>query len=448
MTVSMNLIRTLRVDPAANASPVTFNNIPQGYDDLVIKFSPRENTVTGITYVANYMRFNADSSSLYSWTTLYGNGSSLTSTRSSSQTLGFVGSAPTSVPVASLFASTEIYIPNYKSSLFKTYYASSAAENNNTFGELTNVAGVWRSNAPITSLSILPQITFTAHSTFSLYGVIRGGQKQKATGGNIYFDSQYCYHVFNSNGTFVPSESLSADVLVIAGGGGGGVGESGGGGGGGAGGVLSLQGQQLSFNTSYSVTIGNGGAPGANGQNSVFGSLGTAIGGGSGGTINSAGINGGSGGGVGRDAVIGVLGGLGTVGQGFRGGNGKTTVAAWAGAGGGGGAGGPGGDGGVVGGGFDGSSSGVGGPGTSMFSSWSAATQTGVSGHYAGGGGGVVIVGTNVFQGLGGIGGGGNPGLDAIATNGTANTGSGGGGARNAASGSGGSGIVIVRYPA
>jgi len=226
-------------------------------------------------------------------------------------------------------------------------------------------------------------------------------------------------------------EAYGADYLVVAGGGGGGGRYYSGGGG--AGGYLTGT-TNLAIGSTYTVTVGAGGSGGAgdsvagsNGQNSVFSNL-TAIGGGGGGSYNSAartGLVGGSGGGnSGYDTGAG---GAGTSGQGNAGGSGATY-----GAGGGGGAGAIGSNGTTL-------HGGNGGVGLSN-------SITGTAIFYAGGGGGSAHDGT---LGSGGNGGGGNGAQSGVApTAGTANTGGGGGGSHNVnPAGNGGSGIVILRVP-
>ena len=217
------------------------------------------------------------------------------------------------------------------------------------------------------------------------------------------------------------------EYLVVAGGGGGGGGSGNViGGGGGAGGLL--QGLlPITLSTSYSVTIGNGGAgnttAGTSGQNSVFGSV-TAIGGGGGGYYNVVGISGGSGGGGGQPASSSLSGGNGLSGQGNTGGSSTQAGAGGGGAG-------------TVG--LNSSTSGTGGNGGAGIASSINGTVT----TYAGGGGG----GGNTAVGSGGVGGGGAGGNNANGTVGTANTGGGGGGSFNATGGTGGSGIAIISYP-
>jgi hypothetical protein len=248
------------------------------------------------------------------------------------------------------------------------------------------------------------------------------------------------------------SQGYYADVLVIGGGGGGGGAEAsngygGGGAGGGAGGYMSGRIFINYTNCGYPISIGAGGAGGANNpQSTGSGCNGTmgiascalgliAIGGGFGGgdeTGTNAG-NGGSGGGQGGDNT--GTQGCGTLGQGCAGGYANTRNG-----GGGGGA----------------STTGCHGYGGTGAGGQGRAWYNGTT--YAGGGGGGngAAVNTTTCGGTGGGGNGsatdgtsGNQVAGGTATAGTANTGGGGGGgAAGRAQGgqNGGSGIVIVRY--
>lgn len=232
--------------------------------------------------------------------------------------------------------------------------------------------------------------------------------------------------------------NVSASILCVAGGGGAT------GAGGGAGGLV--QGNfTLSRGTTYTITVGAGGA-GANptttgaavsGSNSSISSLSiSSIGGGRAGTggVPNGGIggNGGSGGGAGPNGSISnttIAGGSGTVGQGNNGGS--TPGLAGSPSGGGGGAGAVGANG-VAGAGGNG--------GIGLQSS-----ITGTAVYYAGGGGGSIGSGT---QGIGGLGGGGNAIASGTGANGAINTGGGAGAASNAGiGGNGGSGVVIISLP-
>jgi len=409
MPNTYTLLETITVG-AAGASSVTFNSIPQtGYTDLVMKISARGTSTDALGNVL--LSFNGSGAD-FTFKMLRGNGAAAQSFDRATFGTNLVSYMTTSAGTASTFSNTEIYIPNYTSSNFKSVSVDAVHESNATTAYSFLEAGLWSQTAAITSLTLTKDATATAfaqYSTFSLYGVSALGttptRAPKARGGDIIqTDGTYWYHAFLSSGTFTPATNLSCDVLVVAGGGGGQVG------GGGAGGLLYTAAQ--SYSTAQTVTIGGGGSS-ANGSNSSCGSL-TATGGGTGSTnFGTAGQVGGSGGG-GGDAG----GGLGTSGQGNRGGNG---TGASNNSGGGGGAG------------TAGSNApattvgGAGGNGLNTYSTWASTTGTGDSGYYAGGGGGR----GSVSNGANGLGGGS-----------TANVGGGGLGTTQA----GGSGIVIVRY--
>ena len=282
------------------------------------------------------------------------------------------------------------------------------------------------------------------------------------TGGTITDVAGYRTHTFTTNGTLIVPAGFSggAELLVVAGGGGGGSGR---GGGGGAGGLLFNSNFTLTAGTTYTVTIGAGGAAETNGNNSVFGTI-TAIGGGRGGSHNgnsavttNNGQNGGSGGGAAINFLTSIFnGGTATTSQGNNGGTSGTA-------------------------GNDNPRNTGGGGGFSEAgragSGGNATWTTGVSpkggdgfcfpqflsfgsnGCFAGGGGGSKAGSdrSSAPAGAGGQGGGGagsatgTSSLNGVA--GTSNTGGGGGGGDVIISpltigigGAGGSGIIIVRY--
>jgi hypothetical protein len=413
-----------------SAASVTFDNLPtSGYTDLKIVASIR-NSRTSAKAEDYGVFFNGDTTSgNYSARQLLGSGSAASSR--SAYNYGVL--VDSNSATANTFGNTEIYIPNYKSSSAKSCSVDSVTENNATEAYMGLTARLWTGTAAITSISIDKgdsgeNNSFVAGSTFSLYGIAALGTTPvlapKATGGNIVAnDGTYWYHAFTSSGNFVPQVGLTADVLVVAGGGGGGNTGVSTAGGGGAGGLLLHSSQSLTNGTNYACTIGAGGAgggSGTNGVNSQFAALTASVGGGRGASGDEISYSGGSGGGAFSQGTA-RTGGTPTSGQGNAGGNATGTYAA----GGGGGAGGAGGN-------ASGTSVGAnGGIGTSTYSSWATATNTGVSGLYAGGG---ASKSGNTANGGGGT----------YGVSGTANTG-GGGGANGGATG--GSGIILIRYP-
>jgi len=431
---NMVAIQTVTVGSGGAAS-IDFTSIPQTYTDLYIVLSLR--SAHSSTDDDWYMRINGVSTGgTYANRRLYGNGATASSASGTGGTSGaqiYGGWNNSAGGTASTFSNISIYIPNYAStSTYKSISIDGVQEANATTAWAYINAALFQSNNAINQVTITSwNSTWAQHTTATLYGVTSSAYGAKATGGIITSDANYYYHTFLASGTFTPTQSITADCLVIAGGGAGGHSYAAGGG---AGGLLGYTSQSLSA-TGYTVTVGAGAAgtatagSGADGSNSQFGSLTASVGGGGGGgNLNGNGRTGGSGGGGARDTGTG---GAATSGQGYAG----TNASSGNYAGGGGGAGGT-------------SASGVGGVGSSAFSSYGSATGAGqnVSGTYyfAGGGAGYPATGAET---AGGSGGGGRTGPGGV-INATANTG-GGGGAWNgsaATSGNGGSGIVIVRY--
>jgi len=420
-------------------SSVTFSGIPQTYTDLRLVISGSQQNLEDVG-----LQFNGDTASNYSITGMYGNGTTATSTRESSQTRARVGALGTDI------GNSIFDVMNYANSTTN----KTVLNRSNSAGWVAYAkVGLWRSTSAITSIVVLSGNNFNSGTTFNLYGVANASitNTAKATGGDtITTDGTHWYHTFYSSGTFTPTQALTADYLVVAGGGGanGAVNDwvsTGGGGAGGfrctvtaTGGGGSLESALSLTAQAYTVTVGAGGtgasgtAAGTNGSNSVFSTI-TATGGGKGGNFFSAPNSGGSGGGGGTPS--GANGAAGTTNQGYAGGNPAGSTSS-NGGGGGGGAG-------AVGSNANGSGAGgAGGAGV-------ATAISGTSTTYAGGGGG----GGQSSGGAGGSGGGGSGvASNNNGNNGTANTGGGGGGAsrNNSAgsqtSGNGGSGIVIVRY--
>lgn len=460
-----NYILLQSISLNTTASSFTFNNIPQsGYTDLKVVISGRDSSSAGgswngysFTILPNGLNTNLSQRSLF------GNGSSTGAYADTSIFTPVTMSADT----ANSYSNIEITVSNYLSAYPKAFRILGVTETNGNAAATRIAGGLWNSSSTISSLQFTAYSTWTAGTTFSLYGIAALGTTPalpKATGGDVIAnDGTYWYHAFKSSGTFTVNTALTnVDFLVVAGGGGAGGGNTGSAGGG-AGGLRTSAGtsgggaaaeSKLSLSVgSYPVVVGGGGnggmfyAPGStqisgtNGTNSSFHTI-TSIGGGVGGGFSMSpagpGIAGGSGGG-GAGEYLGSAnpGGLGTANQGYAGGPGFTDNATYRSFGGGGGAGAAGASGGT------GNTGGAGGAGV-LLTAMSTATYTGVSGYYAGGGGGSNGAGV----GAGGAGGGGAGG----GNNGVANTGGGGGGANSATTqsgrftGHGGSGIVIIKY--
>lgn len=428
----------------SSTNSYTFTSIPSTYTDLRIVINSKNSTTNNV--LVQVGSGSVDTGSNYSFTVLYGDGSSAASSRATSQSSMIIGTS------YSGWGMQTADIMNYTNS---TTYKTAISRSNQAANVTSAWVNLWRSTSAIDTIKVYlaSSANFDAGTTISLYGIAAEGQGY-ATGGYITSDASYYYHAFTSSGTFTPSRALTADILVVAGGGGGGGGGStnAGEGGGGAGGLLGFTSQSLASGTGYTCTIGAGGSGGVGygtngttGNNSTFGALTTANGGGGAGSYNGGGPSSGGSGAGGNGYTTNSswsTGASGTSGQGYAGGNGNNSTLS--GAGGGGGAGG-------IGGNYSSTNGGNGGIGSNAYSSWLSVTNLGVSGYIAGGGGGGSSGGSGGAAGAGGGGTGGSG--NSNGTSAVANTGGGGGGPGGGSSGgatsggAGGSGLIIVRYP-
>jgi hypothetical protein len=157
---------------AGGAASVTFSSIPGTYTDLVIKASIRGDSGTG-GFGNNLVSFNSISSG-YSQRILYGLGSGAAVAASSSATSSLQNAAYGSDAgaTANTFGNTEIYIPNYTSSDFKSISSDSVSENNATTAIAAITAGLLSNTAAITSITMTSGFgNFGQYSTFTLYGI-------------------------------------------------------------------------------------------------------------------------------------------------------------------------------------------------------------------------------------------------------------------------------------
>ena len=433
-------------------SEVIFSSIPQGYTDLIlVAYNKSTGGYNPIIRVGNG---SVDTGSNYSET--YMNSAS-----------PYAGSSINRANMFSDNITTSNFMPeiyqfmNYSNT---TTYKTFLWRHSDT-DSVSMWVGNWRSTSAIDTISITYGDTsnaMIAGITFTLYGIkAQNDTGTKATGGVLYTDATYAYHVFTNSGNFVPSTNLTADVLIVAGGGGGGGMYTGGGGG--AGGLRAFTSQALTSGTNYPCIVGAGGkgglyavnpngSKGLQGNNTTFNSLSVTGGGGGASWGTNPSSAGGSGGGGSPEYLNGGAGNSGgyTPVEGYAGGQGRTTPNY--GAAGGGGAGGS----------SANASSGVssaGGPGTDTynsinFSSWLSATNLGVSGKLAGGGGGGGNGNTSappVMTPASGTNGGGDGSAIDSGGNGIYATGGGGGGAgypqgTAGVGGNGAGGLIIIRY--
>jgi len=163
MPTTYEPIQTYTLGSAANA--INFNSIPATFTDL------RATLVVNGYDVGDRpsIRFNADSSSIYSTTRLQGNGSAASSGRNSGN--GDIRPSDSDF-LASSKTFMEVDVFSYAGGTFKTALAGISNDDNGS-GKVLRCVGLYRSTTAITSMSLfcLSGNNFLTGTTATLYGI-------------------------------------------------------------------------------------------------------------------------------------------------------------------------------------------------------------------------------------------------------------------------------------
>lgn len=150
----------------SNTSSVTFSSIPQTYTDLILKMSLNGNTDANCK-----LQINGNSSAVYSFTGLRGDGSSVISSRNSAQTI-FLLTQSLRMATANVFASHEYYFPNYTNSTIKPISIDYTTEAASTTSYIWARAHLFNNTSAITSLTFSNDTdVLVTGSSFYLYGI-------------------------------------------------------------------------------------------------------------------------------------------------------------------------------------------------------------------------------------------------------------------------------------
>jgi hypothetical protein len=148
----------------ASATGIAFSGIANTWTDLKIVITGRV-----VNSEQPYIRFNSDSASNYSYTSLYGNSGSTGSFRNLNVSLIYVAPLSNWSATNPQFASIDIF--SYAGSTFKTVLCA-GSNNNNTTSGIDRTVGMWRSTSAITRIDIVANgQTFAAGFTATLYGI-------------------------------------------------------------------------------------------------------------------------------------------------------------------------------------------------------------------------------------------------------------------------------------
>lgn len=161
-------IATVTVGVGGQAS-MAFSSIPATYTDLLLKVSCR--TGRAATNDALYIQFNGSSTGYSNKDFVADNGA--TASYTSLFGVGYSIEAQGNSTTASVFSSSDIYIPNYTSANNKSFAADTVTENNATDVKLECAALLWSNTAAITSISLTNNsaTNFAQYSTATLYGI-------------------------------------------------------------------------------------------------------------------------------------------------------------------------------------------------------------------------------------------------------------------------------------
>jgi hypothetical protein len=142
-------------------SSYTFSSIPSTYTDLILICNLKATSSDSSLVV----RFNGDGGSNYSVTQIYGTGSQTLSQRFSNQTEAYLSFS--GFPTAT-FASTIVHFMNYSNTTTnKTFLSRSGFAAAYTDAS----AGLWRSTAAISSMTLYAGTSYDTGCTFTLYGI-------------------------------------------------------------------------------------------------------------------------------------------------------------------------------------------------------------------------------------------------------------------------------------
>lgn len=161
---------------AGGSSSISFTSIPSTYSHLQIRMITR-NTGAFAGTLDNWLTFNSDSGSNYSFHLLQGNGTAAASSAGTTQTrVRMINQSPGASSTANTYGAGIIDILDYTSTnKNKTVRIAYGANDNTTNTEFRSFlySGLWYATpTAITSITIVPEVnTFTQYSQFALYGI-------------------------------------------------------------------------------------------------------------------------------------------------------------------------------------------------------------------------------------------------------------------------------------
>jgi hypothetical protein len=155
---------------ATSVASITLNNIPQNYTDLKLVLSTRVSGGANAWSDHTYSFNGTSTSTNVGSRVLYGTGTSALST---TFTTAYFSIGEGNAGTANTFGNSELYIPNYTLSNFKSMSSDGASENNATSSLTQMQAALWSNTSAITSITItdISSNNYVQYSTVTLYGI-------------------------------------------------------------------------------------------------------------------------------------------------------------------------------------------------------------------------------------------------------------------------------------
>ena len=141
------------------AASVTFSSIPGTYTDLVLVCNIIRTAGADVEF-----QLNSDTGSNYSFTYIYGDGSTAASGRASNQTKGNAGYSASTNPMTMI-----MQLQNYSNT---TTNKTMLVRNSAASSTVSAIVNLYRSTSAISSIVLTPNAgNFNTNSVFSIYGI-------------------------------------------------------------------------------------------------------------------------------------------------------------------------------------------------------------------------------------------------------------------------------------
>ena len=169
--MSMTLIQ--HIELGSNQASITFSSIPATFTDLKLVISARATSEINSTikWSEIIMRPNNSGSNL-SARSLLGFSTNTVTSNTDAISGGFANGNTTT---SNTFSSVEIYIPNYRSSVAKSFSVDSVTEHNGIECLRWIAANLWNDTSAISSIVLDPnQGDFVTGTSATLFGITAG----------------------------------------------------------------------------------------------------------------------------------------------------------------------------------------------------------------------------------------------------------------------------------